>query len=522
MLCELAVTDLGVIGELRLVFGAGMTALTGETGAGKTLVVEAIDLLVGGRADASMVRAGSTETVVEGRFTHGDEEVILRRIIPAEGRSRAYVNGRLATVAELAEWGRMLVDLHGQHAHQSLLSRSAQRAALDHFAQVDIEPLTNAKAELADVDKRLAAYGGSEQERAREMDLICFQLDELQGANLVDPNEDATLEVQESLLADALAHREAAGVAVDALGTDSGARAALALAISALDDRAPFLEIHRRLTALAAEVDEMRAQVRYMGETIEDDPARLEEVRQRRNLLHQLRRKYGRDLAEVIAFRDALAQRISALENLDVVIAALDAEAEAARGRIAAAEAEVGRARRQAAPRLSKAVMANLGDLALGGAHVEIEVGEDPGEDVTYLIATNPGSGLLPLSKVASGGELARTMLALRLVIHEAPDTLIFDEVDAGIGGSAAVAVGRSLGELGDDHQVLVVTHLAQVAAAADNQIVISKRVDEGKTFTVAESVVGDARAEELARMLSGSSGSDAALDHARELLTRG
>ena len=210
MLSELAVTDLGVIRQLSLVLPEGMVAVTGETGAGKTLVVEAIDLLMGGRAEPSMVRHGADEAVVEGRFVVAGDEVVLRRVVPASGRSRAYIDGALATAGALSELGATLVDLHGQHDHQSLLAPAVQREALDRFGAVDLEPLTRARQQLADVDRRLAELGGDERARAREIDLLRFQVDELSAAGIDDPDEDQRLAVEEDALADALAHQEAA------------------------------------------------------------------------------------------------------------------------------------------------------------------------------------------------------------------------------------------------------------------------------------------------------------------------
>jgi len=519
VLDELAVTDLGVIAELSLVLGAGMTALTGETGAGKTLVVEAIELLVGGRADPLVVRPGADQAVVEGRFHTADDEVVLRRVVPREGRSRAYVDGRLATVAELAEVGRRLVDLHGQHAHQSLLATAVQRHALDRFGGTDLEPLRRARKELAVLDERLAALGGDERERAREIDLLRYQLAELDAAGLTGPDEDEALDAEEDLLADALAHREAAEAAVAALTTDGGAGEAVATALGAIDDRAPFADAERRLRAVSAELTDLSSELRSLGESIEDDPARLAAIRERRHLLRDLRRKYGDTLVEVLAFRDSAAGRLAELEARDANAATLDAERAAAIEAVLTAERQVGHARRAAAPELARAVQANLIDLALARARLDIEVGADPGDEVIFRLAANPGSPPLPLAKVASGGELARTMLALRLVLSEAPGTLVFDEVDAGVGGEAALAVGRSLAALGSDHQVLVVTHLPQVAAFADAQVVVAKHVEGEVTATTTTVLDPAARVVEVSRMLSGSPDSATARRHAEELL---
>jgi len=519
MLGELAVRDLGVIRDLRLVLGPGMTAVTGETGAGKTLIVEAIELLVGGRADPTMVRHGADEATVEGRFLIDDDEVVLRRVVPHQGRSRAYVDGRLATASELAEWGRRLVDLHGQHDHQSLLSTPVQRAALDRFGGVDLEPLHLARKALAELDAQLAELGGDPRERARELDLLRFQAEELVGAGLDDPDEDDELEREEDRLGDAVAHREALAAALEAVDIDDGSGAGLARAVAALDGRRPFAAEAIRLRSLAAELTDIASELRAAGDQVEEDPERLDEVRARRRLLHELRRKYGEDLSEVMAYRDEITARVGTLADRDRLAAELDERRDDALAAIADAEHEVGVARRRAAPDLATATQAHLVELAMAKAVVEVSVGDDPGDDVTFLLAPNAGSPPLPLARVASGGELARTMLALRLVLSEAPPTLVFDEVDAGIGGTAATAVGRSLAALGSDHQVLVVTHLPQVAVFGDAQVGITKAEADDAVITIATVLDEGARSVELARMLSGSPDSSTARQHADELL---
>jgi len=519
MLTELAVENLGVIDRLQLVLGPGMTALTGETGAGKTLLVEAVDLLVGGRADAVLVGPRGDEAVVEGRFEVGDAETVLRRVVPRNGRSRAYVDGRLATVAALAEAGGALVDLHGQHAHQSLLHGAAQREALDRYGEVDLAPLEAARAELRAVEAALADLGGDERARARELDLLRFQVEDIDGAGLVGPDEDEALEAEEDVLADAVAHREAAEAALAALVGDGAARDGLGTAEAELTGRAPFGGLAGRLAGVRAELEDVAAELRTAAESIEPDPERLAAISDRRHRLHELCRKYGDTLADVLAYREATATRLAELEGHEERAAALDAQRTAAEKALAEAAAEVGRARRDAAPGLGEATAARLRDLAMPAARLLVEVGPDPGDEVTFLFSANPGSPPLPLARVASGGELARTMLALRLVTTEAPPTLVFDEVDAGIGGTTAVALGAALAELGAGHQVLVVTHLPQVAAAADAQIAIDKQDDGASTATRARPVTGGERVIELSRMLSGQPDSATAQEHAGELL---
>jgi DNA repair protein RecN (Recombination protein N) len=519
VLTELHIENLGVIDTLDLQLSEGLVALTGETGAGKTMIVEAINLLVGGRADAGMVRPGATEARVEGRFVFGDEEVILCRTIPLDGRSRAYVNGRLATVGQLAEHGLDLVDMHGQHAHQSLLGAKAQREALDAYAKVDLEPLRNARAVVTEIDAALATLGGDDRMRAREIDLLRFQVNEIIEAGLQGADEDEQLSREEDVLADAVNYREALWKAVASLAEESGASDNLGNAVSALSNKEPFAGFVSRLKALQSELEDLSADIRDEADSIEENPSRLDEVRQRRQLLVDLRRKYGDSLQEVIAFGDESAVRLAELESFEARAATLDQERAVAVRKLEAAQAVVGKARREGAAPLAQQVQKNLRTLAMAHAVIDVSVGQDPGDDVVFLLAANPGSPVMPLTKVASGGELARTMLALRLVLSSGPNTLVFDEVDAGIGGEAAVAVAQALALLGKRHQVLVVTHLPQVAAAGHAHIQVSKSVRSGKTYAQAATLGEEERIAEIARMLSGGVAEATALEHARELL---
>jgi DNA repair protein RecN (Recombination protein N) len=534
LLVELGVHDLGIIHDVSLLLGAGMTALTGETGAGKTLLVGAIELLLGGRADPTMVRSEAREAVIEGRFVVGDDEVVLTRAIPADGRSRAYIDGRMATAAALAERAGQLVDLHGQHAHQTLLATSVQRAALDRFAGVDLEPLAEARRVRRQIEAQLAELGGDAGSRAREADLLRFQLEELDRAALVDPDEDRQLDEAETLLADATAHRAAAASVAELLSGDGGAVDLAGRALAELTGRSPFRAAVDRLHAAQADLSDLAAEVRAQGEGIEDDEERLASVRERRQLLVELRRKYGTapradapeggagTLADVIGYHHDAQERLRHLLDHDATVAELEARLADAVAAEAAAAAVVGAARRRGAAPLATAVEGHLAELAMPSARFEVGVGgPDPGDDVRFSLAANVGSAPGPIAKVASGGELARTMLALRLVLSAAPPVLVFDEVDAGIGGSAALAVGTALAALGRDHQVLVVTHLAQVAACADHQMHVQKRTAGGTTATTVSPLDHEARVVEVARMLSGTPESERVQDAADELLRR-
>jgi len=523
MLVEVNVCNLGVIDELSLVLGPGMTVLTGETGAGKTLVVEAIELLVGGRPGGMLVRPGAAEARVEGRFITPDgDEVILARVVPAAGRSRAYVDGRMAPVGALTSEGERLVDLHGQHEHQSLLAPAVQRAALDAYGAVDRGALEAAREKLRQIDQDLVTLGGDARARARELDLLRYQLAELDTAGLGDPDEEDGLAAEEDVLAQAEALREAAVVAYDALVGEGGAGESLGGAIGGLRGRGPFAEVTARLAAAAAEVADAAADLRALADTISEDPVRLEAVQGRRHLLRELRRKYGESLADVIDYTDMTRSRVAELEAFEQRAGQLDAARAEAASALTVAATAVANARRAAAPGLGTAIERHLRELALPHARFAVDVnGEPPADDVVFGLGANPGEPVLPLSKVASGGELARTMLAARLVLTAGPPTLVFDEVDAGIGGAAAVAVGQALAGLcrGDTEQVLVVTHLPQVAAYADAHIAVTKLVDGGRTLAVARLVEGEDRVTEISRMLSGRPDSTSARTHAAELL---
>ena len=520
MLSELHIENMGIISDLTLRFGPGVTALTGETGAGKTMLIEAISLLLGERADAGMVRPGAAEARIEGRFVDGEHEVILARTVPTEGRSRAYIDGRLATAGNLAEIGDRFVDLHGQNSHQSLLSVGSQRSALDRFAGVDLTELAASRKRTTALHDALGQLGGDERTRAREIDLLRFQFDEIDGAAIVDIEEERHLEAEEDLLAGAAVFREAAQRSVMLLADDDGVLDQLRASLSVLTGKSPFAVAADRLRAVAADLDDVVSDLRSAAETIDEDPERLEAVRARRQRLRELRRKYGDTLEAVLEERTRLESQLEHLLRHEERVIELQhdlAEERVTEDRLASAIAAL---RAKFAPRLGRSVQDHLQQLALPKAQLKVDVaGAGAGDDVTFLFQANPGEALAPLAKIASGGELARTMLALRLVLSGAPGTLIFDEVDAGIGGEAALAVGRALAKLGRNHQVFVVTHLAQVAAFATDHIVVQKRTTAHRTVASATTVSGDERTRELARMLSGLTSSVSANLHAEELL---
>ena len=527
MLTDLRVRDLGVIEDVMLTFGPGMTALSGETGAGKTLLVEALELVLGGRAHAGLVRAGAEEAIVEARFLVGEgedgREVILTRSVPAEGRSRAWIDGRMAPVGALAETAAAMVEIHGQHEHRALVTPAAQRHALDAFAGTDLERVQALRRRLRELEDAQRALGGDAQQRAREADVLRYQVEEIAAARVDDPAEEAALRREEERLADISAYRDAALGALELLEPsdgEGGALEELGRVAATLGGREAFDTMRGRVAEAAVELSDVARALRDEVEGAEDDPQRLAEVQERRRLLAELRRKYGEDLAGVMAYATEAAARLALLEDAEGEAARLQAERERHGAELAQAEDEVRAVRARAAGQFGRQVEERLATLAMGAARLEVHVGPDgTGEPVELALGVNVGEPLQPLARSASGGELARAMLAIRLVSLGGPQTMVFDEVDAGVGGAAALALGAALHEVARDRQVLVVTHLAQVASRADAQVRVEKRESRGRTVARASSVDGEERVTELSRMLSGHPGSDAARTHARELL---
>lgn len=542
MLVELRVVGLGIIDDLSLLLGPGLTAITGETGAGKTLLVDAVALLLGGRADVERVREGVTEARVEGRFIEpGGTEVVLARAIPAGGgRSRAYVDGRLATAGELGERGRDLIEMHGQHGNHALVGPVEQRAALDRAGgeqlTVAFDRYSVARAETREIRSELTALGGEPRERARELDLLHFQLDEIDAAGVDDPDEDDKLAEREALLADADDHR--AAVAQARTSIDDQALDAVGVAAAALADRLPFAALAERIRVLGVELADIAHDLRLASEQVEVDPDQLEAVRRRRQQLRDLRRKYGDTLAEVADYAKTVRGRIRDLDSHEARSRDLTEALGAADARAQRAAAELTAIRTATAGPFGAAVTERLVDLGMSDARFAVDIetaslGEHGADSVSFLLAANRGEPLRSLAKVASGGELARTMLALRVVLASgvpssedgdatAPRTaLVFDEIDAGLGGEAGRAVGQALAELAATRPVLCITHLAQVAAFAETHIVVEKHAQGARTVADASIVVDEVRVTELSRMLAGMDDSRHAQRHAEELLAR-
>ena len=554
MLEEIRIASLGVIESSTLELGPGLTVITGETGAGKTMVVTALGLLLGGRADTGAVRTGARSARVEGVVRVGelaafaaaveevggeveDGVVVLARNVSAEGRSRAFVGGASVPVSSLAEVAEPLVAVHGQSDQHRLLRARAQRDALDRFGGDEVAGLLAAYADvhhrLVAVEEELEEVVAHARERAQEADLLRFGLGEVEGVAPV-PGEDVALAAEEARLGFADTLRTAAEQAREALSSEQGHPDALATTAAARalldgvrEHDAEAGELADRIAEITYLLSDLAADVASYAARVETDPARLAAVSERRAALTALTRKYGDTIDEVLSWAERSATRLLDLDHTDERIAELRAEQELLRHDRARAAAALTAARTEAAARLADQVTAELGLLAMPHARLSVEVRplerftSSGADEVELMLAANTGSDPRPLGKGASGGELSRVMLALEVALAGTSPvpTFVFDEVDAGVGGAAAVEVGRRLAELATSAQVLVVTHLPQVAAYADRHVVVEKASD-GTVTSSGLTVLDDAqREQELSRMLAGLAGSDTALAHARELL---
>jgi DNA repair protein RecN (Recombination protein N) len=540
VLRQLHISGLGVIDDLDLELHPGLNVLTGETGAGKTMITVGLALALGGRGGASLVREGYRAARVQARFDAPtgagdwveDGEVILARSVGSDGRSTARIGGQLATVSSLAELGSALVEVHGQHQAGRLLTSAAQTAFLDRFAGeqhlLALAAYQQVFRERRATAAELAMIRDAARERERELDLLAYQTREIQAA---DPRagECEELELEESRLAHVERLTELAATADAEVAADGGASDALAAAASATDAAAALdpaaAELAARVRGLSTEANELARDLRSYGSSLQVDPGRLQEVRERIALLKGLQRKYGASDADVLAFLAEASERMAGLEGADERLEALESEVAELDGRARESAKRVSRGRLAAATPLAAAVTAELGELGMPGASVLVELdaladpGPDGNERAEVRLCAGPAQPVLPLAKAASGGELSRTMLACRSVLADLDEvpTLVFDEIDAGIGGEAGLAVGRRLAGLATDRQVVVVTHLPQIACFAD----LHARVRKQRGTTSLKILVEEERVRELSRMLAGMPGSDSASSHAAELLTR-
>ena len=543
---ELTVDNLAVVESVRLPLGAGFTVLTGETGAGKSLVVDAVALALGARAAADQVRAGSRQARVEAIFdapplpaddplfdvvAAGEGSVIVRREIGVDGRSVARVNDRAVTVGGLASLGARLGEIHGQHDQQRLLDSGRQLALLDGFG--GLRELVDEVAERHHAWRATVAAAGElladPHELARRVDLLRHQVDEIAAA-APQVGEDEALEAQLRTAAHAETIARSAAEAVAAIREDGGVAERIAAVEGSLASAAEhdprFAELTDRAAAVAAEASELARDAEALAEAVELDPANRAAAEERLALLYDLRRKYADSTEEILAFAERAAAELEALENQEGARERLREEEIRRRAALDGAAARLSEARRAAAGKLAADVNVELPALGLpaGAFGVQLdtaEVGPGGADRVSFTFAPNPGEPPRPLARIASGGEASRLSLAIEVVLANADDTplLIFDEVDAGVGGRNAGAVGERLRALSRFHQVVCVTHLAQVAAHADVHVVVGKRVVAGRTSTEARILAPDDRTAELAAMLAGEGAGGEARAAAEALL---
>jgi len=560
VLTTLRIKNLALVADLTLELRPGCNVITGETGAGKSIIIGALTLVLGERADRTLLRAGAESCAVEAVFEvgrlalslapllneHGlepceENQLVLKRVFTAAGANRQFVNGSPATLAALAAIGELLVDMHGPHDHQSLLHPAKQLAILDAFG--GLQAPVNAFAELVRRRAALEAEKSSlivdERTYAQQLDLLRHQVQEISAARL-RPDEEAEVEAEHHRTSNAARLLELSQAALGALDSEEtslvnqlGALGRTLQELQRVDPAAqPFAEAHEQVVS---SLRDLQADLSRYADRVDLDPARLAELDERLNLIHSLKRKYGASLAEVIAFGDAAKAKLNSLEQRDAEVARLNAALAKLDRELTRTGRELTAARRKVIPKLTKAVTRQLQDLGFQQSELGValttadSVGDSQSptanlkatgfDTVEFQFAPNPGEPARPLRAIASSGELARVMLALKTVLaaeDEIP-VLVFDEVDANVGGETANAVGEKMRQIARARQVLCITHLAPVAAAADTHFVVTKQVRDGRTTSDIQPLSAKQRVDELARMLGGQG--EAARKHAAALL---
>lgn len=552
MLVNMQVRDFAIVDRIAVEFDSGMTVLTGETGAGKSILVDALGLVLGERGSAQLVRQGAKRAEFAAEFAIGalpevrswleehsledEEHCLLRRVINADGRSRAFINGNAVPVQQLKSVGELLVDIHGQHFHQSLARRPIQRDLLDFFGGLTEQRAKTSAAfvQWQGLAERLRQLSDADADRASRIDLLTFQLQELNSLGLGE-NEAAELQVERQRLANSGRLAEGATNALaDLYDNDTGnankliADAARAIdGLADVDDR--LQPVSDMLESAAIQITEAADELRRYGESIDMDPARRDWVEERLDAVQALSRKHRVSAEELLPLQQTLAGELDELSNADERGRALQGEVDSARDAYTALAKKLSRGRHKAAKMLSAAVTEAMHSLGMPGGEFEVQLTplDDTGgrahgiDNIEYLISANPGQAKMPLAKVASGGELSRMSLAIQVIASDgsAIPTMVFDEVDSGVGGGVAEMVGRRLAEVGASRQVLCVTHLPQVASLASQHFRIAKVSDGKATRTTVQVLEKEERIEELARMLGGVDITQTTLDHAAEML---
>ncbi len=563
MLKELHIKNLAIIDQLKVEFGPGLNVFTGETGAGKSIVVDALNLALGERASTELIRSGCEEAVVEAAFglnglgssvvtallaeqgieTGPGEDLIIRRVISSVGKNKVYINGSLATLSTLAAAGEHLADIHGQHEHQSLLSLERQMDLLDSFGGhgKERDAIALAYAKLHELRRELAALETGEREKAQREDLLRHHVNEIEAARLAE-GEDEKLADEQKILANSEKLSNLAHAADEALYSSEGSalsaikRAVTSVReIASIDNRlAPLLEL---LESGKAQIDEAARELSSYAERVEFDPKRLEEIGDRLDLVRKLKKKYGTSITEIIAFGQKAAEDLKKIERSGEEMERLRKEITGVRDDLTKTARALTKKRTAAAADLEKKVESELGHLGMKKTRFVVRIVQDPGDDTTdglkagprgadrieFLISPNPGEEPRPLAKIASGGELSRIMLALKTILAagDSIPTLVFDEVDAGIGGAVAEEVGKKLKKVAGDRQVFCITHLPQIASLASRHYGVLKTVKKERTLTEVRLLEDRERVDEIARMLGGKTITETTLTHAAEMIER-
>lgn len=554
MLVELLVENFAVADRVRVRFGPGLNVLSGETGSGKSLIVDSLGLLFGGRAASEVVRSGAERARIAGIFEAPkrgglakvleasgleleDGELLIEREVLSNGKSRAFVGSKPVTAALLREIAPYLGDLHGQHDQQRLFEPDEQRALLDQYAglEASVEQLARLHREWQAIDLEFQELEQRKQEILRQRDLWTFQKQEIESAAL-KPGEDVALENELRVLANVLKLREQASGALEALQGEGGAldslRQALRRVVELRRIDESLSDVLEALRSAEISLDEATRDLDRYNDHLEADPARLNVVEARLAEIDKLRRKYGQNIEEILAFYDRVSQDLSLVEGADERRTTLRKQSEKLRADYAKLAAELTQARKKAASALEKKIDNELKDLNMERSRFQIAIvsadwGPSGADRVEYRISTNLGEETKPLTKIASGGELSRVALALKvsLITKDRKSdgrTLVFDEVDAGIGGSAAEQVARKLKRLAAGNQLICVTHLAQIAAFGEQHFSVAKREAKGRTHSVVEELDAEQRIKEIGRMLGGQRLTPEALKYAEQLIEMG
>lgn len=552
MLKELRITNLAIIDDLSVRFENGLNILSGETGAGKSIIVDALGLALGDRAQSDLIKSGEKEATVQAYFELDDsvpfshlaidsaEGLIIRRVLTAAGKSRAYINDSMVTIQTLSDIGKLLVDIHSQHEHQSLLTADKQRSLLDFYGkhQTLLEKIMALFNELQVMKREMTELTGKSRERAQRLDLLRYQVNEIDSAALM-PGEYVKLEEEKKILSNMTKLNELIESAYSLLyGDDGSCTESLSKVITKLQDvhsiDGSIEETLKLLESAAPLIEDASATLRGFRNRYDLETGRIDIVEERLDTIKKLERKYGEGIEGIKAYRDNAEKELRELECSDERLEILENEINGKQDELREAAKGLSEKRKQIAKKIDTMVEQTLKELAFSEADFKIDVRQDLGNDGNYLIGSsgmdrveflfsaNPGEPLKPLSRIISGGELSRVMLALKSILAEVDNipVLIFDEVDAGIGGKTAESVGKKLAVIAKKHQLLCITHLPQIASFGNFHLKIEKKVVQGRVRVAVKELVGKDRQDEIARMLSGKV-TDISLKHAGELLER-